>query len=97
MLLKWTVYIIILFTTKYIFEVLKAQQSQIYLLQQGAGQPHVYPDDLGKLWIPIIDKTKQQEIVDHITKIRQQAKQLQVEGDGDLKKAKEEVERMILN
>ncbi len=85
------------FTTKYIFEVLKAQQSQIYLLQQGAGQPHVYPDDLGKLWIPIIDKTKQQEIVDHITKIRQQAKQLQVEGDGDLKKAKEEVERMILN
>lgn len=84
------------FLTKYVFEVLKAQQSQIYLLQQGAGQPHVYPDDLGQLWIPVVSLPKQQEIVNHITGMRMQAKQLQAEGAKILQKAKSEVERMIL-
>ena len=84
------------FMTKYIFEVLKAQQKQIYLLQQGAGQPHVYPDDLAKLWIPVVSLSKQQEIVEHITAIRQQAKALQEEGKAILEEAKREVEEMIL-
>lgn len=84
------------FLTKYIFEVLKAQQSFIYLLQQGAGQPHVYPDDLGKLWIPIVPLVKQKEIVNHITAIRQQAKSLQEEGKEILEQAKRKVEAMIL-
>lgn len=84
------------FLTKYIFEVLKAQQSHIYLLQQGAGQPHVYPDDLAKLWIPIVPSQKQQEIVAHVSQMRKQAKQLQAEGTEILQKAKMEVEKMIL-
>ena len=84
------------FTTKYIFEVLKVQQSHIYLLQQGAGQPHVYPDDLGQLWIPVVPLEKQQEIVAHITEMRQQAKALQEEGKAILEQAKREVEGMIL-
>lgn len=84
------------FQTKYVFEVLKAQQSFIYLLQQGAGQPHVYPDDLGKLWIPVVPIAKQQEIVNHITAIRQQAKALQQEGIEVLEQAKQKVELMIM-
>lgn len=84
------------FLTKYLFEVLKAQQSLIYLLQQGAGQPHVYPDDLGQLWIPVVSLSKQQEIVAHISEMRAQAKKLQSEGAEILQKAKMEVERMIL-
>ncbi len=84
------------FLTKYVFEVLKAQQSLIYLLQQGAGQPHVYPDDLGQLWIPVVSLSKQQKIVAHISEMRAQAKQLQVEGAEILQKAKLEVEQMIL-
>lgn len=84
------------FLTKYLFEVLKAQQSLIYLLQQGAGQPHVYPDDLGQLWIPVVSLSKQQEIVAHISEMRAQAKKLQAEGAEILQKAKTEVERMIL-
>ena len=84
------------FLTKYLFAVLKTQQSLIYLLQQGAGQPHVYPDDLGQLWIPVVSLPKQQEIVNHITGMRMQAKQLQAEGAEILQKAKSEVERMIL-
>ena len=82
--------------TQYIFEVLKAQQSQIYLLQQGAGQPHVYPDDLGKLWIPVVPLEKQQEIVSRISEMRQQAKALQEEGKEMLERAKREVEAMII-
>ena len=84
------------FLTKYVFEVLKAQQSLIYLLQQGAGQPHVYPDDLGQLWIPVVSLSKQQEIVFHITEMRQQAKALQEEGKAILEQAKREVEGIIL-
>ena len=84
------------FLTKFLFEVLKAQQSLIYLLQQGAGQPHVYPDDLGQLWIPVVSLSKQQEIIIHISEMRAQAKKLQVEGAEFLQKAKLEVERMIL-
>lgn len=84
------------FLTKYVFEVLKAQQSLIYLLQQGAGQPHVYPDDLGQLWIPVVSLSKQQEIVFHITEMRQQAKALQEEGKEMLERAKREVEAMII-
>ncbi|MBR1851407.1 MAG: restriction endonuclease subunit S [Bacteroidales bacterium] len=84
------------FLTKYIFEVLKAQQSYIYLLQQGAGQPHVYPDDLGQLWIPVVSLSKQQEIVDHIIQIRQKAKALQEEGADIFEQAKKDVEAMII-
>lgn len=84
------------FLTKYVFEVLKAQQSQIYLLQQGAGQPHVYPDDLGKLWIPVVPLVKQKEIVNHITAIRQQAKALQQEGKDILEQANQKIESMIM-
>lgn len=84
------------FVTEYLFEVLKAQQSHIYLLQQGAGQPHVYPDDLGKLWIPVVPLSKQQEIIKHIKVIRQQAKALQEEGKAILEEAKRELEKMIL-
>ncbi|MBR1627578.1 MAG: restriction endonuclease subunit S [Bacteroidales bacterium] len=84
------------FCTRYIFEVLKAQQNHIYLLQTGAGQPHVYPDDLAKLWIPIVTLEKQKEIADHITEIRQKAKQLQEEAKQLLQQTKTEIEQMIL-
>ena len=66
------------------------------MLQQGAGQPHVYPDDLGNLWIPVIPISIQQEIVNHITSIRQQAKLLQEEGKSILERAKKEVEQKIM-
>ncbi len=40
--------------------------------------------------------SKQEEIVDHISEMRAQAKKLQDEGTEILQKAKQEVERMIL-
>ncbi len=84
------------FSTRYIFEVLKALQPIIYRLQVGAAQPHVYPADLMNLYIPYIPLSLQKEIVNHIDSIRQQAKQLQEEGKAILEKAKKEVEQMII-
>ena len=84
------------FSTRYIFEVLKALQPIIYRLQVGAAQPHVYPADLMNLYIQYIPLSLQQEIVNHIDSIRQQAKQLQEEGKAILENAKKEVEQMII-
>ena len=52
------------FLTNYIYLVLKIQQDYIYILQTGAAQPHVYPKDLARLWIPLPPKDKQQQIID---------------------------------
>ena len=81
---------------KYLFEYLKSQQQYIYNLQQGSGQPHVYPADLEKIKIPLPPLEKQTEIANHITEIRNQAKLLQQEAKAGLKQAKKEVEAIIL-
>lgn len=84
------------FLTEYIYEVLKVQQKSIYWLQTGAAQPHVYASDLASLIIPVIPLSQQQEIIKHISTIRQQAITLQEEGKKMLEQAKEEVEQMII-
>lgn len=84
------------FLTEYIFEVLKVQQRSIYWSQTGAAQPHVYASDLASLIIPVIPLSKQKELVEHISSIRQKAKALQQEGRMQLEKAKQKVEQMII-
>lgn len=83
-------------STIYLFEILKTKQQEIYHLQQGAGQPHVYARDLEKLNIPIPPPKKQIEIVNHIRDIRNQAKQLHEDAKAVLEDVKKEVEEMIL-
>lgn len=46
--------------------------------------------------IPLPPIVKQKEIANHIYAMRQQAKQLQEEGESILENAKKEVEQMIL-
>ena len=58
--------------------------------------PAITQEELSKIIIPILPIPKQQEIVDHISSIRQQAKALQEEGKAILEQAKKEVEQMIL-
>ncbi len=82
--------------TLYLAEVLKAKQKEIYNLQQGAGQPHVYPNDLAKLNIPTPEMAKQKEIADTISKLRAKVKQLKKEAKRLLEDAKKEVEQLIL-
>ena len=55
--------------TKYIFNFLKANQEKVFELQKGAAQPHVYPDDIGKLLIPNADENTQNSIVEECEKI----------------------------
>lgn len=83
-------------STIYLFEMLKSKQQEIYHLQQGAGQPHVYARDLEKLNIPVPPLKKQIEIVNHIQDLRNQAKQLQDEAKEVLEEAKFKIEKMIL-
>jgi type I restriction enzyme M protein len=52
--------------TKFLFHLLKTKQSDIYGLQVGMGQPHVYSKDLAKLQIPLPPLEVQKEIVAEI-------------------------------
>jgi len=54
--------------TKFIFYVLKGKQNDIYQLQRGAGQPHVYPKDLKNIKIPLPPLEIQQKIVERLDK-----------------------------
>lgn len=55
-------------STKYIFRYLKVNQEDIYKLQKGMGQPHVYGKDLAKIKIPLPPLEVQKEIVEQIEK-----------------------------
>ena len=83
-------------TTLYLSEILKLKQKEIYNLQQGAGQPHVYVRDLEKINIPIPSLQKQKDITNKITAIREEAKKLQIEAVNRLDTEKRNIERMIL-
>ena len=52
--------------TKFCFYLLKAKQREIYKLQSGMGQPHVYPKDLKKFKIPLPPIEVQEQIVSEI-------------------------------
>lgn len=82
--------------TKFLFEVLKVKQQTLYDLQQGSGQPHIYPSDIKKITIPLPNLTKQQKIVAHIQHLRAQVKQLETEANQALTEANQTIEQMIL-
>ncbi len=82
--------------TVFLFNVLKLKQQELYNLQQGSGQPHVYADDIKNIKIPLPPIKKQNEIAEHIQNIRDEAKQLKLEAVQELESAKAEVEKMIL-
>ena len=57
-------------TTKWIYYFLKYLQEKIYMvLQKGAGQPHVYKDDISLIPIPVIDDDTQRVIVEACSKV----------------------------
>lgn len=81
---------------QFLFELLKLKQDEIYLLQKGAAQPHVYANDLAKIKIPLPDLPTQKSIVQHINQIRQQAQALEQEAIDLLKQTQDDIEMMIL-
>ena len=85
-----------MYLTKYIYEILHLRQQEIYLLQKGAGQPHVYASDLAQITIPIIPLEKQREIIMHCNKLRATAEKLKQEGMNLVESVKKTIEAMIL-
>ena len=84
------------FLTKYIYEILRLRQKEIYLLQKGAGQPHVYASDLAQITIPVVSIEKQMEIILHCNNLRIAADELTQEGKNLVESAKITIEAMIL-
>lgn len=84
------------FKTEYIYEVLKAQQGYLYSLQRGAAQPHVYAKDLNNILIPKVPIEKQEEIIRHVTNIRNHVAQLLENGINNFYKVKIDIENLII-
>jgi type I restriction enzyme, S subunit len=82
--------------TQFIYYVLKALQQEIYKLQQGAGQPHVYARDLEKFTIPIPAMPQQIEMLKHIDDLHHQINTLKADAIAVLENAKAEVEKIII-
>lgn len=57
------------FKIKYIYEVMKSRQEDLFDYQKGNAQPHVYIDDIKKFKIPLPPIDIQQKIVDEIEKV----------------------------
>lgn len=53
-------------STHLIFHLLNSIQSEIYELQKGQAQPHVYGEDIAKIKIPILPKDIQEKVVAEI-------------------------------
>jgi restriction endonuclease S subunit len=51
-------------SSKFLFYMLQASQSEIYAFQRGSGQPHVYPSQLVGLDIPIPPIEEQNKVVE---------------------------------
>jgi type I restriction enzyme S subunit len=81
---------------QYLSEILKLKQNEIYGLQQGAGQPHVYPNDLIKLNIPLPSLEIQNKLTKCISEIRETVNKLKHEAVLVLKEANSKIEKMIL-
>lgn len=74
----------------------KIGQAEIFRNNNGGVIPEINQEALKSIHIVIPSLSKQQEIADHITGIRQQAQQLKDKTQELLKKASEEIENILL-
>lgn len=51
---------------KYVYELLKSKQTDIYFSQKGKSQPHVYPEDIAEFKLPFPDIDIQEKIVEEL-------------------------------
>jgi len=72
-------------------------QIQIFRNNNGGVIPEINQDALKSIIVVVPPIDKQKEIADHITGIRQQAQQLKDKTKEDLKKASEEIEKILVS
>lgn len=80
-----------------LFSILKIKIYSLLLNREKRGQTsHLYPDDVKHILIPIPPLDKQKQIAEHISAIRKEAQQLKDKTKEELKKASEEIEKILL-
>jgi restriction endonuclease S subunit len=82
------------YLTKFVYYLLKLIQSDMFLLQKGPDQPHVYPDDIAHLMLPNIDIEDQKKFIDKAEIIEKKIEKLQSEGNFNVQAIIDEVFRM---
>jgi restriction endonuclease S subunit len=84
--------------TQYLLSLLNTSLYQELILKNSVGgaQPNISETDIAKIKIPLPPKEKQIEIAKHITELRNQAKQLELDTNQIMMDAKAEVENIIL-
>ena len=80
---------------KYIYHILKLNQENIYKLQRGSAQPHVYASDLSEIPIPIPPIEIQNKIVNIMKDAYLQKEKLEKEAKEILENAKSQAEKII--
>ena len=83
----------------FVFNFLRSglMQTEIKRNITGATNGHLAPSDVANLPIPVPPLSKQKEIAEHITNIRNQAQALKDQTKDLLQKASEEIEEILLN
>lgn len=86
------------YNPEYIKEVIKSSIGQLNLdrLKRPVARANINLEEISSMLIPVPEIEIQNEIVKSIVSIRQQAKQLQIEGIEMLEKTKQEIEKLIL-
>ncbi len=86
------------FLPDYIKEVLQSSIGQLNLdkMKRPVARANINLDEIGQIILPIPPINKQQEIADHISAIRAEAKRLEQEGEEILQSARLQVEQIIL-
>ena len=83
--------------TSFLYEILKLKQTEIYLMQRGAGQPHVYSNDIAKIMIPNVPIVLQNKIVSYVNGLRNQSEEFLREASIIMDQARQKIEQVILN
>ena len=83
---------------EYLFYILRTQICLQQMLQRSSGgsYPAITAEELKNIYIPIPDKDIQKEIVNDIKAFIIQAEQLKEEAKNEFEKAKQEIEKLIL-
>jgi type I restriction enzyme M protein len=78
-------------STKLIYLFLKSIQNEVYTLQRGQAQPHVYGDDLSNIKIPLVSGDIQQKILSEIEELEKNEEK----ANANLLKLKTEINTII--
>ena len=66
-------------------------------MQRGAGQPHVYSNDIAKIMIPNVPIVLQNKIVSYVNGLRNQSEEFLREVSVIMDQARQKIEQVILN